>query len=135
MNLEQLNVVTLLVCIAIGQVFLTIWFVPLFGKPWARAYGVDDPKEHTKAVPAYTYAIGAGCVLLLSVGLSLLQAWLRVETVGEALLIGLFVAIHFSIATALPGYAFLRRWRAFFLAIGSQTSLILILSAVIALLG
>jgi hypothetical protein len=45
---------------------------------------------------------------------------------------GLAVALHFSIATALPGYAFLKRYRAFLLAIGAQTLLIVVLSTILA---
>ena len=123
----------ILVCVVIGQVFLTIWFLVLFGDPWAKAFGVADKKQHAKEIPGYTYAIGALCVLMLSVGLAVLQQAFAVDSAAGGLQLGLVVALHFCIATALPGYAFLKRWPAFFMAIGSQTALILILSLVLAL--
>ena len=43
MNFGALNWLAILTCVVVGQVFLTIWFVALFAKPWAKAYGVDDP--------------------------------------------------------------------------------------------
>jgi len=44
-----------------------------------------------------------------------------------------FITLFFCIATALPGYAFLKRWNAFILAIGSQSALILIISVILAI--
>ena len=120
-------------CVIVGQVFLTVWFTVLFGDPWAKTYGVDDKKQHAREIPGYTYALGAACVLLLSLGLATLQAQLQVGSIAEAVGWGAFVALFFSVATALPGYAFLKRWRAFALAIGSQVSLTILLSLVLAL--
>ncbi len=131
MNFESLNWLAILLCVVVGQVYLTVWFVVVFGEPWAKAYGAADKKQHTAEVPTYTYAIGLACVALLSLGLAVLQATLKVQSVGDGLMSGLFVAVHFCIATAMPGYAFLRKWSAFFIAIGSQTSLILILSVIL----
>lgn len=133
MNFDGLNWLAILLCFVVGQGFLTVWFVALFGRPWALAYGAADQKQHTKEIPGYTYAIGALCLLLLTVGLAMLQAALGVNTAAEGLMTGIFVAVHFCVATALPGYAFLKRWNAFFLAIGSQTTLILVLSLILAL--
>ena len=132
LQLGSVNWLAILVCVVVGQVFLTVWFAVVFARPWAKAYGVDEPKQHTNEVPGYTYGIGLLCVVLLSLGLSLLQENLGIATVGGGLSVGFFVAVHFSIATALPGYAFLRRWRACALALGSQATLILILSAILA---
>jgi len=131
LNYAGINWLAIVACVVVGQVFLTAWFAVLFAKPWARVYGVNDPKQHTREIPGYTYAIGAACVLLLSLGLATLQGMTDVATLGDAVSVGLFVAIHFAIAAALPGYAFLRRWSAFMLAIGSQTVLIVILSAIL----
>lgn len=132
LHIENFNWLAILLCVVVGQVFLTIWFAVIFAKPWAMAYGVDDPKQHTKEIPGYTYGIGALCVLLLTLGLSGLQAALGIASAGDGLALGLFVALHFCIATALPGYAFLKRWRACVLAVGSQAALIPILSLILA---
>ena len=131
-SLEHLNWAAIGVSVVVGQIVLTVWFTALFGAPWARAYGAADQKQHTKEVPGYTYAIGVGCTLLLTLGLAVLEAALGVSTAAEGLGTGLFVAVCFTTATALPGYAFLRRWSAFFLAIGSQTVLILLVSLILA---
>lgn len=127
-----LNWLALLVCVIVGQVFLTLWFLVVFGDPWAKAYGVADKKSHAAEVPNYTYAIGLVCMILLSLGLAVFQQIAAVSGLNAGLISGLFVATSFCVATALPGYAFLKRWSAFFLAIGSQTVLILILSSILA---
>ena len=132
MNLGSVNWLAILLCVVVGQVFLTVWFAAIFAEPWAKAYGAVDKKQHTAEIPAYTYAIGAVCVALLSVGLAILQAGLGVHGVAGGALVGVFVALSFCIPTALPGYAFLKRWSAFFLAIGSQSLLIVILSIILA---
>ena len=119
-------------CVVVGQIFLTVWFVALFGQPWARAYGVEDKKQHMAEVPGYTYGVGLLCMVLLTTGLAFLQARLEVSGVAGGLTFGFFVAVHFCIATALPGYAFLKRWSAGALAIGSQSALILLLSTILA---
>lgn len=131
MNFDGLNWLAIIVCVIVGQAFLTLWFLVLFGEPWAKAYGATDKKAHAKEVPGYTYAIGLICMIVLTIGLGVLQRGLDVTSLGDGLELGLFVAISFCIATALPGYAFLRRWSAFFLAIGAQAVLILILSAIL----
>jgi hypothetical protein len=127
-----LNWAAVVTCVIVGQVLLTIWFAAVFARPWAQECGADDPKQHTREVPGYTYAIGALCVFLLSLGMANLQAALGVETAGDGILFGIYVAIHFSVATSLPGYAFLKRYRAFTLAIGAQTLAIVVLSTILA---
>jgi hypothetical protein len=131
-SFDGVNWLAILTCVVLGQVLLTIWFVALFPKPWAEEYGVSDPKEHTKAVPAYTYGVGALCVLLLSLGMAGIQAGLGVDTAGEGILFGVYVALLFSMTTALPGYAFLKRYRAFFLAMGAQAVVVVALSTLLA---
>lgn len=129
---SNLNWPAIGVCVVVGQIFLTIWFVAIFGEPWARAYGAADKAQHTKEVPGYTYAIGLVCMILLTIGIAALQRSLGVTGAAAGLTFGVLVALHFCIATALPGYAFLKRWNAFYLAIGSQTSAILIVSLILA---
>ena len=132
MNFENVNWLAILACVVFGQGFLTVWFVVIFAKPWAKEYGVGDPREHTKAIPGFTYGIGALCVLLLSLGLSVVQSALGVSSLGDGLLFGIVVAVCFSITTAVPGYIFLRRYRALGLAMGAQTVLVVVLSTVLA---
>jgi len=131
-DFSSLNWLAIGVCVVVGQVFLTLWFAALFARPWAKAYGVEDPKQHTKEVPGYTYALGLVCTFALTLGLALMQAGLGVQGVAGGLSVGLVVAVSFCLATALPGYAFLKRWPAFTLAVGSQMTLILILSVILA---
>ncbi len=127
-----LNWLAILVSVIVGQVFLTVWFAVIFADPWAKAYGAADKAEHTKQIPGYTYGVGLACMILLTIGLALLQQGLGVTTFGAGLGSGLMVAICFGVATALPGYAFLKKWDAALLAIGSQVVLILILSVILA---
>lgn len=133
LNFGAINWLAVGASVVIGQIFLTVWFTALFGKPWAKEYGVNDAKQHTKEIPSYTYGIGLICTFLLTLGIALLQSTLSIETLGEGISLGLFIAIFFCIATMLPGYAFLKRWNAFFLAVGSQTVVILIISTILAI--
>ncbi|MBT8459169.1 MAG: DUF1761 domain-containing protein [Boseongicola sp.] len=130
-DFASLNWLAILACVLLGQIFLTVWFAVLFADPWAKAYGAADKAEHTKAIPAYTYGIGLICMILLVVGLALVQQALGIVTLGAGLTSGGIIAICFAVATALPGYAFLARYDAAKLAIGSQVALILILSAIL----
>ena len=130
---EGINWLAVLACVAAGQVLLTVWFVVLFGEPWARAYGGEGmtKAQHTKEVPGYTYAVGAVCVLVLTLVVAVLQAGLGVQSIGGALKLAGFLALVF-LAMALPGYAFLKRWNAFFLAAGSQVVVLVAVSIILA---
>ncbi len=134
---DSINWLAILVCLVVGQVLLTVWFAVIFKEPWARAYGGPEmtAKQHTKEVPGYTYAIGALCVVVLSLGLGLLRAMLGVQGVGASLGLGVFVGVAFFVPMAAPAYAFLRRGSAFALAAGSQLALVLALSLVLELMG
>lgn len=131
-DLAGMNWLAVLACIIVGQIVLTVWFAVIFAAPWARAYGVADKAQHTAEVPMYTYAIGLACVIALTLGLAILQSNLGIRGLGGGISSGLFVALMFCVATALPGYAFLRRWSAFALAISAQIVVILILSVILA---
>lgn len=132
LDLAGINWLAILVCVIVGQIVLTVWFAVVFADPWARVYGVADKKQHAAEVPKYTYGIGLACMIALTLGLAILQKNLGVTTLGGGLSSGIFVALMFCVATALPGYAFLRRWPAFALAIAAQVVVILILSLILA---
>ena len=133
LNFAAINWLAVGVSIIIGQIFLTLWFTALFGTPWAKAYGVADKKQHTKEIPSYTYGLGLLCTALLTIGIALLQSTLSIDTLGEGITLGLFIGVFFCLATMLPGYAFLKRWDAFFLAVGSQISAIIIITIILAM--
>ena len=132
LHLSSLNWFAIGTCLVFGQVFLSVWFIVLFGNPWAKEYGVADKKQHTKEIPGYTYGIQALCTFMLILGLAMLQSTLGVNTFTDGITLGLFVALFYSIATALPGYIFLKRMNAFWMAMGSQTILILVVSIILA---
>ena len=132
LNFGSLNWIPILVCVVVAQAFLTVWFVVLFGDPWAKAYGAADKKQHTSEIPGYTYGIGLVCAALLTIGLAVLQQGMGIATFTGGVMFGVLMAICFAIATALPGYAFMKRWDAGVLAIGSQSVLIVILSIILA---
>lgn len=114
--------------VVIGQVVLTLWFAVLFAEPWAKVYGAVDKAQHAAEVPPYTYGIGLLCMVLLTVGLAVLRSALGVSGFANGLSMGLFVAIMFCLATAVPGYAFLKRWSALKLAIAPQFIVIIVIS-------
>lgn len=132
-NFSELNWLAIIVSIIAGQIISTIWFVVLFGDPWAKEYGVENKQAHTKAIPPYTYAVGLVCTALLVLSIAILQNALGISSVGSAIGLGLFIAVGLAAATSLPGYAFLQRWSAFALAIGSQVAMILGISVILAL--
>ncbi len=132
LDFGNLNWLAIVACIVVGQGYLTVWFLVIFGEPWARAYGAADKQQHAREIPGYTYGVGLICVIGLILGLATLQRSLGINTATGGVQFGIFIALFFCIATALPGYAFLRRWSAASLAIGSQATLILILSLILA---
>ena len=132
-SFSSINWLTVLTCVIFGQAFLSFWFIALFGTPWAKEYGVSNKKQHTKEIPGYTYGIQALCTVLLTLGIANLQGLLSIQSLGAGIQIGLYIALFFSLATALPGYVFLKRWNAFFLAMGSQAVVIVVISVILAL--
>ncbi|MCA9692388.1 MAG: DUF1761 domain-containing protein [Nannocystaceae bacterium] len=134
LNLAALNWVGVALAVVAGQVVSTIWFVVLFGEPWAREYGAASKREHTKQVPGYTYAVGLVCTTLLVLSLAVLQRALSIHTIADALWLAVFVSVGFCVATCVPGQAFLRRWRVALLACGSQVAMILVISLLLVLL-
>jgi len=134
-DLGTVNWLAILACVVVGQGLLTAWFVPLFGEAWAEEYGGAGTtrQQHTSELPGYTYAIGAGCVFALSLGVSVLQSALGIEGVAGALQLALFLAATVFVAMAMPAYAFLRRWRAFAIGAGSQLVVITVVSVILAL--
>lgn len=134
-DVASLGWVGILVGVLAGQLVSTIWFVVLFGEPWAREYGAADKAQHTKEVPPYTYGVGLVCTLALTVSIALLQQALSITTVGGAIQLGLLLSVGLCIATLLPGQAFLRRYRVALIAGGSQVAMILTISVVVLLLA
>ena len=135
LNFGDIDWLALLACVVAGQITLTVWFVVLFGEPWAKAYGGEamTKEQHTKEVPMYTYGIGAACVFLLSLTISLLHGALGVASVGAALQLACLLAVGVFVAMAMPGYAFLRKWSAWSIAAGSQVVLICVVSLILVL--
>ncbi len=132
-QLSEINWWAVLASVVAGQVISTVWFVVLFGDPWAKEYGAADKKQHTKEVPGYTYGVQLLCTVLLVLSLAVVQQWLAVDSVGEALMLAGLVIIGFTVATGLPGQAFLKRWRVAAIALGSQAAMIVGISLVLAL--
>lgn len=132
LDFSELNWLAVLLCVVVGQVILTVWFAVLFGDPWAKAYGAEDKAQHAAEVPMYTYGVGLVCMILLTLGLALFQRAVGVAGAAAGVGSGLFVGLFFCVATALPGYAFLRRWSAFVLAIAAQVVVIVVLSVILA---
>ena len=133
LNLTSFNWYAIAACIVFGQAFLSFWFIVLFGAPWAKEYGAADQKQHTQEIPGYTYAIQAFCTILLTLGIASIQTALGTQSFEEGLLLGLFIAVFYSLATALPGYIFLKRMTAFWMAMGSQTVLVVVISVILAI--
>ena len=133
LDLSSLNWGAVLVSVVAGQVVSTVWFVALFGQPWAEEYGAADKKQHTSEIPGYTYGVQAFCTLLLVLSLALLQSWLGVSSAGGALGLGALVSVGFCVATGLPGQAFLKRWRVAGIALGSQVAMIMTISLILGL--
>lgn len=134
-DIAALPWIAIVAAVIVGQVVSTIWFVALFGDPWAREYGAKDKKEHTKDVPGYVYAVGLACTFALVLAIALLQQALAVTSLGAALELAVLLSVGLCVATLVPGQAFLRRWRVALLASGSQVAMILAISAVLVLLG
>lgn len=124
LSFSGINWLAVLAAVVAGQVISTVWFVALFGDAWAKEYGATTRQEHTAEVPGYTYGVQIACTALQMIALALLVGWLDVDTLGESLGLGVFVALAFCVANGLPGQAFLRRWRVAALAYGCQSTMI-----------
>lgn len=133
MNLMTLNWGAVAVSVIAGQIISTVWFVALFGEPWAKEFGVSSKQQHTKEIPGYTYGVQLLCTVVLVLSLALLQQALGVDSIAAALQLGVLVSIGFCIATGLPGQAFLKRWRVAAIALGSQVAMILGISLILGL--
>lgn len=132
LNLTSISWASVAASFVAGQIFLTLYFTVVFGKPWAEAYEPGKtPAEHTEDVPKYTYGVAAACTLLLAVTVAVLQAALKTSSLGEALLLGLVISVGIVAASMLPGYAFLKKWDACALAAGSQVALTLLVSTIV----
>lgn len=133
MNLLELNWAAVAASVIAAQIISTIWFVVLFGEPWAKEYGVSGKQQHTKEIPPYTYGVQLLCTIALVLSLALLHQAFGVSSILGALQVGVFVSIGFCIATGLPGQAFLKRWRVAAIALGSQVAMIIGISLVLGL--
>jgi len=132
-SFADLNWGAVVASIIAGQIISTVWFVVLFGDPWAREYGAADKKQHTAEIPGYTYGVQVLCTVVLTLSLALFQRWIGVDSVGDAIGSALFVIVGFAVATGLPGQAFLKRWRVAGIAYGSQAAMILGISLILGL--
>ena len=110
---------------------LAAWFVVLFGEPWAREYGAESRQAHTADIPGYTYGVQALCTALQVVTLVLVHRALGIAGIGDALLLGVLIAIGFCVANILPGQAFLKRWRVAAITAGCQSAMILAFSIIL----
>ncbi len=133
LGFSEVNWWAVLASIVAGQVISTVWFVVLFGDPWAKEYGASDKKQHTAEIPGYTYGVQALCTAAMVVSIALLQRAVGVESAGDAILLGVILAVGFCVATGLPGQAFLKRWRVFGIAFGCQVVMILAASLILGL--
>lgn len=133
LTFSELNWWSVLASVFVGQLISTIWFVVLFGQPWAHEYGVTSKKQHTSEIPGYTYAIQLLCTIAMVLSLAVLYRWLAVDSLANGLQVGGLVALGFCLATGLPGQAFLKRWRVAAIALGCQISMILGVSVILSL--
>ncbi len=127
----DLNWIAIVVSIVVAQIISTLWFTVVFGEAWAKEYGSSSRQEHTKEVPGYTYAVGVISTAILVIAIALLQKALSITTLSGALSLGFVLAVGICAATMLPGQAFLRRYRVFAIAAGSQVVLILVVSMIL----
>ena len=128
----EFNWLAIIASIIAGQVISTVWFVPLFGEPWAQEYGATDRQSHTSEIPGYTYGVQIACTIIMVLTVATLQKWLGTNTFGGGLSLGLLLAIGLVLATGIPGQAFLKRWRVAALASGCQAVMIIAISIILA---
>ena len=132
LHLSELNAFAIIASVIAAQVVSTVWFVVLFGEPWAREYGAASKQEHTKEIPGYTYGVQLLCTVALTGSLAVLQRAAGVESLVDGLVLGAIAAVGLCIANILPGQAFLKRWRVAAITGGCQSAMILVISAILA---
>ncbi len=133
LSLSGLHWPAVVAAVVAGQILSTLWFTVVFGDPWAQEYGAADRKQHTAEIPGYTYGVQLLCTVVMVLSVGLLQQALGAEGVGGALTTACFVTVGFAVATALPGLAFLKRWRVAAITLGNQAVMILAASLILGL--
>ncbi len=75
-----------------------LWFTPLFGWAWDRALGFERPRGNR--FPPLYYVMPLLSSALASVATAVLAAALRVEQLGEAIVLGALVGVGYALAVS-----------------------------------
>ncbi len=84
-----------------------VWFAdPVFGRAWKRMHGITEPAKPT-ASAFVIWVVGA--FLLAYTLYRLLYVKMATASMGDALLVGLLIAVGVVIAGMAPNYAFAKK--------------------------
>lgn len=98
--LSDLNWLAVLAAAVVYFLLGGLWYSPVFlGKPWMRATGMEAPQEGQGPGPAIYVAPLIG-YLISAIATAMLAVATASDTVGEGLVLGLVVAVGYSVVLA-----------------------------------
>jgi len=109
----SINIPAVVVAAIATMIIGSLWYGPIFGKPWAKMMGFDMEDKAAmeemkkKAKPAYFWTFLGSIVL--AIFLSAFGSTLGIAGMGEGLLLGFFAWLGFVATTMLANYLFSQR--------------------------
>ena len=103
----SINYLAVVVATVVSVVVGMIWFAdPVFGRAWKRMQGINESAK--PPVSAFVIWIGGAFVLAYTL-YRLLFVKMATASMGDALLVGLLIAVGIVIAGMGPNYAFAKK--------------------------
>jgi Protein of unknown function (DUF1761) len=94
----SINWLAVLLAAVVYTVLGALWFTLLFGRQYAAALGRTEPPQPAGAL---FIAGPAVCTLVVTLTTALLMTALRVDTVGDAVLVALVVGVGYLVANTV----------------------------------
>lgn len=112
MEFPIINYWAVIVCGVLSMILGMLWYGPLFGKLWMRLIGknVEQIRAEMKYrnMPAI-YGLQFLAALVMAYVLSLFISFIRVHTIWDGIMLGLWIGIGFVLTSGFGGYAFENR--------------------------
>lgn len=92
----------------------SVWFGPLFGKPWLRLVGLSVTEEDKKKAPlmfAKTFVLD----FIITLSVALVISWIQPETIFHTLKAMTVISMGFVVAPFLGNYMYAKRSMVLFL--------------------
>ena len=126
----NVNYLAVLIAAIAAMMLGFLWYGPLFSKPWMKLVGLKE--ADLKQGPGMGYFWTFLLALLLAFVLKHFLAYTESNTVGEALITGLWISVGIVLTTMGPNYIFTKKPLSLgAIDIGYQFANILVMSAIL----